>query len=244
MNSHREQAVAPNPFVLAVVPARGGSKGLPRKNVLPLAGRPLITHTIDAAAGAATIDQVLVNTDDDEIAAVADASRCQVVRRPDSMGSDLAKVDPLLIWSVETFELTHNQRVDVVVLLYPTAPLRRSESIDQTVRRVTEQGCDSALTLTEDTSYLWRIADDGTAAPTNYEPARRAPRQTEAWNQYRENKAVYVVGRDRLLHTKCRLGGRIGYVTMPPAESVDIDSAADLAVAEALLRGGRYRRAA
>ena len=229
--------------VLAIVPARGGSKGLPRKNVLPLAGRPLITHTLDAAAAAVHVTTTIVNTDDDEIADVAKSSGIEVVRRPAAMGNDTAKVDPLLIWTVERFERTHRRSVDVVVLLYPTAPLRPSTAIDATISRVIHEGCDSALTLVADHSYLWRV-DGAETRPTNYDPANRAPRQTERWNQYRENKAVYAMRRDLLMDTGCRLGGRIGWVEMSPVQSIDVDGGDDLAMAEALLSRPYHARVA
>ena len=222
-------------IVLAIIPARGGSKGLPRKNVLPLSGKPLISHTILAAKQCEAITELLVNTDDDEIAAVAAESGVRVQRRPEAMGNDVAKVDELLVWSVKRFEEEQQCEVDIVVLLYPTAPLRPSSAITGTIEQVTLHGFDSALTLVEDTSYLWIVNESNAASPTNYDPRNRAPRQTETWNQWRENKAVYAVTREVLISSGCRLGSNVGYFPMTTLESIDIDSRDDMQLAEAIL---------
>jgi N-acylneuraminate cytidylyltransferase len=118
-------------------------------------------------------------------------------------------------------------QVDIVVLLYPTAPLRRVDTITEAVRKVIEDGYDSVLSLYEDCTYLWRLEDD-TAVPINYDPKTRGPRQKENWNQYAENKAVYAMKRNLLLETGCRLGGLIGYVMMSAFESIDVDKPEDL----------------
>ena len=109
------------------------------------------------------------------------------------------------------------------------------ETIDAAIGRVINDGFDCSLTLFEDTTYLWRLEGD-TAVPINYEPAKRGPRQKEHWNQWGENKAVYVMTRDLLVDTGCRLGGRIGYVKMSKLDSIDIDAPDDLVLADAILR--------
>ena len=153
-----------------------------------------------------------------------------------------AKVDKLLVWSLNQFEQHAKTKVDVVVLLYPTAPLRRTSSITETIEQVTVHDFDSALSLVEDTSYLWEVRQDGTAVPSNYDPANRAPRQLERWNQWRENKAIYAMKRDLLVESGCRLGGRIGYCEMSALHSLDIDIADDLALAESILKSGRVSK--
>jgi N-acylneuraminate cytidylyltransferase len=237
--------------VLAIIPARGGSKGIPRKNLQLLDGRPLLAHTVVAAQRASTLDRVVVNTEDEEIAAVARSLGVPVQGRPEDFWHDntFQEVDRLLLWAVSDHE-RHFGHVDVVVLLYPTSPLRPPSAIDATVRLVAEGGCDSALTLVESRQYLWRR--DGSGAiepefprgglelgrvePTNYDPARRGPNQLEGWNQWIENKAVYAMRRDLLMETGCRLGGRIGGVQMGKLDSIDVDTHDDLALAQAVLR--------
>lgn len=221
--------------VWAIIPARGGSKGIPRKNLKLLGGKPLVAYAIDQAKQAATIDRVLVSTEDAEIRAVAERCGAETMDRVEEFIHDNStqEVDRLLAWIVKQLELK-GERVDVVVLLYPTAPLRKIETIDEAVSKVTMGGYDSVLSLYEDATYLWRRNGD-TVEPVNYDPKTRGPRQKENWNQWAENKAIYVMRRDLLVETGCRLGGRIGYVEMGKADSVDIDRPDDLAICEAIL---------
>jgi N-acylneuraminate cytidylyltransferase len=126
-------------------------------------------------------------------------------------------------------------RVDIIVLLYPTAPLRDVESIDKAVAMVKSGDFDSAISVYHDTRYLWKIEEDGeTITPTNYDPNNRMPRQKEVWNQWAENKAIYVMRRE-VLFAGGRIGKRCGYVEMEKWRSVDIDEEADLIMARALI---------
>jgi CMP-N,N'-diacetyllegionaminic acid synthase len=225
--------------VLAITPARGGSKGVPRKNIKSLCGKPLLGHTIDAALACSEISHYLVNTEDEEIANYARSRDIEVQGRPEDFWYDntFQEVDRLLVWAVKDFE-ERNGKVDVVVLLYPTSPLRTTESISQCIRLVTEEGYDSALTLKEDRSYLWkRIEHTGTEVePTNYNPEKRGPNQLEGWNQWVENKAVYVMKRDLLIDSNCRLGGKIGHIVMSKLDSVDIDTPDDFSLVENIIK--------
>jgi len=213
--------------ILAIIPARGGSKGIPLKNLQLIDGKPLVAHTISHAQSSQLINRVIVNTDHDEIANAAKTWGAEVLSRPEEMGSDTSEVDPLLMWTVSKVEKTSSEKIDIVVLLYPTAPLRRVSAIDEAISMVLNDGYDSVLSLFQDSTYLWKT-EGGTAEPTNYVPADRAPRQLEGWNQWGENKALYVMKRDLLMNTNCRLGGKIGYVEMSKGESIDIDEPDDL----------------
>ena len=224
-------------MILAITPARGGSKGVPRKNIKPMAGKPLLQYTVEAARACPLITRHVVNTEDEEIRAVAESLGVKVQGRPEEFWHDntFQEVDRLLVWAVQDFEARHG-RVDVVVLLYPTAPLRRTEAITGCIDLVLNQGYDSALTLREDRSYIWKRLDKGaTVEPVNYDPRKRGPNQLEGWNQWVENKAVYAMRRDLLLETGCRLGGRMGFVEMSKIDSIDIDTPDDFALAEAIL---------
>ena len=222
--------------VVALVPARGGSKGIPRKNIQDVCGKPLVGHTIEQALACDRITRVIMNSEDKEIRAVGEEYGAEVMDRPEKFHYDntFQEVDRLLMWCVEELEKEETV-VDVVVLLYPTAPLRRVRHIDRCVELVTEEGFDSALTLVEDTSYLWKVNEDATASPTNYDPKTRGPRQKENWNQWAENKAVYAMRRDLLMTTGCRLGGRIGLVEMAKVESIDVDTPDDLELVRVLM---------
>jgi len=227
--------------ILAITPARGGSKGVPRKNIKPMAGKPLLQYTVEAANACPLITRHVVNTEDEEICAVAESLGVEVQARPEDFWHDntFQEVDRLLQWAVADFE-TREGRVDIVVLLYPTAPLRPTQAITDCIDLVLSQGYDSALTLREDRSYIWKRLDKGaTVEPVNYDPKKRGPNQLEGWNQWVENKAVYAMKRDLLMDTGCRLGGRVGFVEMSKLESIDIDTPDDFALAEQLLLARR-----
>ncbi|MFM8526364.1 MAG: cytidylyltransferase domain-containing protein [Cyanobacteriota bacterium] len=224
--------------VLAITPARGGSKGVPRKNIRLMAGKPLIQHTIEAARSCPLIDRYILNTEDPEIRDVAQGLGVETQSRPEEFWHDntFQEVDRMLVWAVSDLE-AKGARFDVVVLLYATSPLRPSSAITECIDLVLHQGYDSALTLREDRSYTWKKVDgDVEVKPTNYDPKKRGPNQLEGWNQWVENKAVYAMKRDLLMETGCRLGGRIGHVEMSKWQSVDIDTPDDFLLAEQLLQ--------
>lgn len=225
---------------VAIIPARGGSTGIPRKNLARVGGKPLVVRAIEQALATASIDRVIVNSEDREIQTVASQAGAEVMDRPEEFVHDTTtqEVDRLLRWCVLELE-ARSQQVEIVVLLYPTSPLRRVETIESAVRLVRDGGYDSVLSLYEDSTYLWRREGD-VVRPTNYDPHTRGPRQKERWNQWGENKAVYVMTRDLLVTTGCRLGGRIGLVEMTRLESVDVDSAEDLELVRALIAGRNH----
>ena len=220
--------------VVAIVPARGGSQGIPLKNLKEINGQPLVSITAKHGLDADQIDQTIVNSDHPEIRAAGKEAGVTVMDRPERFTQDdsVQEVDRLLQWCVEQLE-AEGTTVDIIVLLYPTAPLRTVETVNETVSMVAEGPYDSALSLYEDASYLWS-RDGDTVEPTNYDPTKRGPRQKEDWNQWVENKAVYAMDRDLLMETGCRLGGKVGCVEMPEWRSIDIDQRSDLELARYL----------
>lgn len=221
-------------ITLAIIPARGGSRGIPRKNLELIGDKPLVAHTIEHARKAKNVDSFLVNSEDSEIRSVADAFGAKTMSRPDMYAHDkiLQEVDLLLKWTVENYEKKNpNERVNIVVLLYPTAPLRDVKTIDRVIELVRDEGYDSALSLYYDDSYLWQVCEDGkTVRPTNYDPNNRMPRQKESWNQWVENKAVYAFTRD-VLFENGRIGQKTAFVEMEKWRSIDIDTPGDLDLA-------------
>ena len=224
--------------IVGIIPARGGSTGVPRKNIKLLNGIPLIDYSINAALKSEFINHVVVNTEDAEISSIAKREGIYVQSRPKDFWYDntFQEVDRLLAWSIHDLENNYlNKKADLVVLLYPTSPLRSQTDIDNCIKLVLKENYDSALSLCEDRSYLWK-RDGDICEPLNYDPANRGPNQMEGWNQWRENKAVYCTKRNLLVDSKCRLGGRIGASIMPKLRSIDIDLPDDFSLAEAILQ--------
>jgi CMP-N,N'-diacetyllegionaminic acid synthase len=215
--------------VVAVIPARGGSRRLPGKNLALLGGRPLIAHTIEAARGAYLVDQVIVSTEDATIARVARAHGAQVLRRPARLATDHATTEAVLLHAVDQLR-RRGARPDVVVLLQATSPLRTAAPVDMAVARILDGGCDSVISVTSDPHLHWEGAlEEGIFVPRR--PLADRPRTQDLPPRYREDGAIYAMRTRLLLSTGLRMGGKLGAVLLSPEESVDIDTAADLALA-------------
>ena len=225
--------------VLAVIPARGGSKGVPRKNVRPLAGKPLIVWTIEAALRARSIGRVVVSTDDDEIAAVASAAGAETVRRPAELALDTSPTEPALLHVLDELEDGEGYRPEALCLLQCTSPLRGADIIDRCVELLFTSGCDAVMTVTH--VQHWYLAgtmdEEGRFAP-EYDYQRR-PRSQEMPEKFRENGAVYVTRLEALRGCQNRLGGDVRVVPIDAVRSIDIDGEDDFLLAEEVLRGIR-----
>ncbi|MCC6748470.1 MAG: acylneuraminate cytidylyltransferase family protein [Deltaproteobacteria bacterium] len=223
------------PYVAAVIPARGGSTRLPGKNVALLGGRPLIAHTISAALGARSVDEVFVSTDHQEIANVSRRWGAQVIQRPAELATAQSPTEPCLIHAVRAIEARRGHPVDVLVLLQPTSPLRGAGRIDQAVRLLVESGCDSVASVVKDIHYYF-LGELGPQSElkVGYDPNNRL-RTQDIPPRYRENGAIYVMTREQLMDRGCRMGGDLRALVMDETESVDIDTMLDLQHCELLL---------
>lgn len=223
-----------NKRIIAIVPARSGSKGLPRKNVYPLAGRPLIAWTLEAAKKSKYIDRLIVSTDDSEIMEAAKAHGVEVpFRRPPELSGDSTPGIEAILHALSAV----GQGYDYVVLLQPTSPLRLAEDIDACIELCYESGAPSVVSITEadkNPYWMYRMTEERRLEPLFPEESRIANRQ-ELPKAYHENGAVYVaecewLNRTRSLETEETLG----YI-MPRERSIDIDIKMDILVAEKIL---------
>ena len=148
--------------VLAVIPARGGSKGIPGKNIKAFCGKPLIVHSIEAALNCSLISRTVVSTDDDSIAQVAKANGAQVINRPVELAVDTSLVIDAIRHAVLSVE-EEGEDVDIVLLLEPTSPFRRKQDLEKCVQILLENKADSVATFTDahvSPNRLWRVSDD------------------------------------------------------------------------------------
>lgn len=221
---------------LAVIPARGGSKGIPRKNLCLVAGKPLLAHTILAARAARHLTRLVVSTDDEEIAAVAQRYGAEVVRRPAAIAGDTASSEAAVLHVLDHLRADEGYEPELTVLLQCTAPLTRAEDIDGTVVALARADADSALAVTPFYHFLWQLEGAGsTAVGINHDPRVRQRRQ-DLCPQFLETGAVYVMRTAVFRHAKHRFCGRTVIHVMPSDRCLEIDEPLHLRIAELLLR--------
>jgi len=235
--------------VLALIPARGGSKGIPRKNVRPLAGKPLIAWTINAARQSRYVDRIVVSTDDDEIALVSRQYGAEVpFRRPDQLATDSARGIDVVFHAIKTLP-----KSDVVVLLQPTSPFRAPEDIDGAIE-LWQQDDGPVVSVTESRKppdWMYTLEERLRLAPvmargaigedgrdTDAHPGREvryvAFNRQELPSVYVLNGAVYVAAPDQIDRTHGFLTAKTRGFVMPAERSLDLDTELDWAYAEFL----------
>ncbi|MFJ3581487.1 cytidylyltransferase domain-containing protein [Streptomyces sp. NPDC090127] len=149
--------------VLAVIPARGGSKGVPAKNLAPVAGVPLVSRAVRACLGARLVTDVVVSTDDAAIASAARAAGAEAIHRPAAIAGDTATSESAVLHAMDAFEATSGRRVDVVLLVQCTSPFITAEEVNGTVEKITTDGADTAFTAAPSHGFLWREGHNGAA---------------------------------------------------------------------------------
>lgn len=217
--------IEPNKRVLAIIPARGGSKGLPRKNILPVNGRPLIAWTITAAKDSEAIDTLVLSSEDDEIIEVAKEWGCEVFfRRPDELAMDKSKSVDVVLHSIKELP-----GYEYVMLLQPTSPLRLSSDIDAAFSLMRKSGATSCVSVCEvsQSPYLMHFLSENYKL-TGVMPAFEGiNRRQDLPPIYMLNGAIYIAKIDQFLISKSFLNlDTVGY-EMPIERSIDIDSPKD-----------------
>lgn len=221
-------------MILSIIPARGGSKGIPRKNLKSILKVPLLVYSIQHALESKKVDRVVVSTDDDEIAALATGAGAEVVFRPSELSGDSAPSEGALLHVLDTFKTRGEKEPDLVVFLQATSPIRRPEHIDEAVMLLQEGDFDSVFSASPAHGFIWGIRD-GECRPLNYDPASRPMRQQ--FGEYvMENGSIYVFKPWILREIGVRIGGKIGIYRMGFLESLQIDQPKDLVLARTILR--------
>jgi len=220
--------------VVAIIPARGGSRGIPRKNVLPLAGRPMLAWTIEAALASKRVSRVIVSTDDDEIRCVALRYGAEVVIRPAELATGSSKSEDALLHALDQLGQVDDYNPDVLVFLQCTSPLTLPQDIDDAVDLLMQSGMDTIFSVTDTHVFLWRTAQNGTAIGVNHDPTCRVRRQ-DRQPEFQENGAVYVMRVAGFRKYQHRFFGRIGMLRMPYERSLEIDDMAQFTLVDTLL---------
>ncbi|MFC5501066.1 cytidylyltransferase domain-containing protein [Lysinimonas soli] len=219
---------------VVVIPARGGSKGVPRKNLRRVGGIPLIARAITSARESALVDRVVVSTDDPQIAAVAREWEAEVVERPAGISGDTASSESALLHALDALA-ARGVTTAVLVLVQATSPFIDPGDLDLAIARVARGEADSVFSAVESWGFLWQAGGDGAAGAigVNHDPRVR-PRRQEREPEYLETGAFYVMDAAGFRRARHRFFGRIGFALVPEAAAIEIDTEEQLALASAI----------
>lgn len=216
---------------VAIIPARGGSKGVPGKNLRTVGGVPLVARAIAAARAAAGIDRVVVTTDDDDIASLAAEWGAEIVRRPAELAGDGASSESALLHALDELE-SRGVEVGALAFLQATSPFIDAAALAEAVRRVREGEADSTLSAVETYGFLWRRAAES-AEGVNHDAAHR-PRRQDREPHYLETGAFYVMDAAGFRSARHRFFGRVSLVEVPERTALEIDTLEQLELARAI----------
>ncbi|WP_020141222.1 N-acylneuraminate cytidylyltransferase [Streptomyces sp. 351MFTsu5.1] len=223
--------------VLAVIPARGGSKGVPAKNLASVGGVPLVARAVRECRATRLVTDVVVSTDDQAIAAAARSAGAEVVLRPAAIAGDTATSEAAVLHAMDTHEALHGSAVDVVVFVQCTSPFIVREDIDGVASAIVENGADTAVTVAPFHGFVWRDEVDPTQEPggygVNHDKSFR-PRRQDRPQDLLETGAAYAMDASGFRKHQHRFFGRTELVRTDPARVLEIDDPHDLARARAL----------
>lgn len=215
---------------IAIIPARGGSKGIPKKNIIDFCGKPLISWSILQAKNTPEIDEVYVSSDSDEILNIAKKYGADIIKRPDEISGDKATSESVIEHALTAKELTS----ETVIMLQATSPLRKSDDISRAICQFETEKFDSLFSgAILDDFLIWEKAQNGIMNSFNYDYKKRGRRQDRK-PQYVENGSFYIFKPEILFLTGNRLGGKIGIFLMDFWQSFEIDTIDNLELVKIL----------
>ena len=222
-----------NKNIITIIPARGGSKGLPRKNILPFNGEPLVLHSINYAKECDLVDTVYVSTDDREISLVSSNSGASVIQRPSELSGDTATTESAIEHVLSALKL----KPDIIILLQATSPFRPKNSLTKSLEKFIKYNFDSLLSISPTHNFFWTI-DENDNLNSKYDYFNRPRRQDlkRVNTNFIENGSLYIFTYDHFLTHKNRLGGKIGYIEFDEKYSHEIDTESDFKFLEELVK--------
>ena len=222
---------------LGLIPARGGSKGIPRKNLVDLAGQPLISYTIRESLNSARLDRVVLSTDDQEIADLGKALGADVpFLRPAHLAADHSPMIGVVVHALEWLKLNEGYNPDAIVLLQPTTPLRTASHVDQAIKQFETEDVDSLISVSIPQEHPFEMVHfEGQQMKFAIERDNVGTRQ-EYPDYYFLNGAIYITRVSILLDQQTLWGGRVIPYLMDTLHCIDIDTESDLAIADYLMR--------
>jgi CMP-N-acetylneuraminic acid synthetase len=220
---------------LAIIPARGGSKRLPNKNILPLAGKPMLLWTVESAMQSKYLDEIILSTDSDDIIKVVENYKIKTIKRPLELASDNAKTVDAVKHVIENID----KKYDFIVLLQPTSPLRTSKHIDKAIEQLIKLNADAVISVTEvDHSPLWcNILPESLSMENFISEDIKHKRSQELPKFYRLNGAIYICKTEKLIEENTFFLKKNVYAyIMDKKSSIDIDEELDFKLAEIILK--------
>ena len=222
--------------IIAIIPARGGSKGIPRKNIKLLAGKPLIAHSIENALKSKYIDIVIVSTEDEEIAEISRRYGAEVLERPEELAKDETTTIDVIFHVLEVLG-ANNFTPKTIVLLQPTSPLRKAEDIDNAIMLFLDSDCESVVSVCEvEHPPYWSFRIEERYLKSLFDKRYLRMRRQDLEKAYIPNGAIYVSTPQTLYKYKGFYCNYIIPYIMPIERSVDIDNEIDFMLAELLMR--------
>jgi N-acylneuraminate cytidylyltransferase len=212
--------------IIAIIPARGGSKGIPLKNLKLLNGKPLIDYSINESLKSKFITRTLVSSDHPKILNRAEKLGAEIIKRPKNLATDSSQLEPVIEHCLNHFKLKENYVPDIIILLQNTSPLRNKKHIDDALSTFLNSKFDSMVSCYRSHYFLWTLKKN-TLTPKNHNPKNRPNRQ-QMNDQFIENGAIYITKYNAFKKSNCRISGKIGLYEMPKELSIDIDNKLDL----------------
>ena len=222
--------------IIAIIPARGGSKGIPRKNIKLLGGKPLIAYSIEEALQSKHINKVIVSTEDKEIAEVSKKYGAEIIKRSEELAKDGTPTIDVVFHALDSLE-QNKYMYDIIVLLQPTSPLRSTKDIDNSIDLFLSSSCDSVVSVCEAThSPYWCLKVENEYLKPLFGDEYFRKRRQELETVYMPNGAIYVLApRTLYKHKSFYCDCTIPYI-MPAERSIDIDTKLDFMLAELLIK--------
>lgn len=215
--------------IIAVIPARGGSKGIPRKNIRLMDGKPLIAYAIENAQKTGMIENVLVSTDDEEIADISRMYGAKVIERPEKLGGDSVTLDPVIYHAVNAYE-TENGAVDIVITMQPTSPLMTVQTLKNALNSYLNKEADTMISAANRPHLAWSEVDG------KYVPLYKERLNRQYLPKHLMETGAFVISRREYVTEKSRFGQKVDLYEMPEEEAVDIDDYADWTICEMRLK--------
>ena len=211
---------------VAIIPARAGSKDVKKKNIALINGHPLLSYSIEAAKRSKFIKRIFVSTDGKDISKTAEKYGAMVIKRPKNISNSTSQIEPAVLHAIKNIEKSFKDKVDNIVLLQPTSPLRSINDLDNAISKFIKDKADSLFSCINNHPLVWQYKNYK-LSPLNYNPFKRPSRQTMLPTLI-ENGSIYITKKKIFKTKKNRLAGKISSYVMESYSKIELDTKNDL----------------